>query len=99
MLVEACTALGYDAVTLAAYDADRSPEVGIYDVATCIADECEELRELTAKWPATRWIALAGFPREEDGRCAVAAGATAIVSKPLSIDDLAAALSRVMSRP
>jgi hypothetical protein len=99
MLVEACAALGYDAVELSACNADSSPEVGIYDIAACTDSEFDELRGRTAEWPATRWIALAGFPRDDDYRRVLEAGATAIVSKPLLIDEFAVALARVNSRP
>ena len=99
MLVESCAALSYHAMKLSACNADSSPEVGIYDIAACTNGEFDELRGLTAKWPATRWIAIVGFPRDEDYRRVLEAGATAIVSKPLLIDELAAALARVMSRP
>jgi hypothetical protein len=97
MLVEACAALGYDARRYDVGDtsANEQPAIGIYDAATCEAGMIEELRELAAGSPSTYWLVLANFPRPDDERWLREAGATAVLSKPLVIDELCFALTRL----
>jgi CheY-like chemotaxis protein len=67
----------------------------IYDGARFGDEECAELRRLAAAVRPAPVLALLGFPRIEDQRRAIAAGATAVVSKPLSVDDLYWQLDRL----
>lgn len=97
MLVEACAALGYDARRweVDAASANEQPAIGIYDAATCDAGMIEELHELAVGSPSTYWLVLANFPRPDDERWLREAGATAVLSKPLVIDELCFALTRL----
>jgi hypothetical protein len=50
--------------------------------------EFDAFRKIAASYPQTRRIALMDFPRIEDRRRLLQAGAAAVVSKPLCVEDL-----------
>ena len=50
--------------------------------------ELETLRRIAARYPQTRRIALMDFPRIEDRRRLLAAGAAAVLSKPIGVEEL-----------
>ena len=54
--------------------------------------ELVALRELAARYPQSRPIALMDFPRLEDRRRLLDAGAAAVLSKPLDVEELLARL-------
>jgi hypothetical protein len=54
--------------------------------------EFADLREIAACYPQSRRIALMDFPRVEDRRRLRAGGAAAVLSKPLDVEELLAAL-------
>jgi DNA-binding NarL/FixJ family response regulator len=60
----------------------------IVDVADFSPERCDDLNRLAATLHPTPVIALLAFPRIEDHRRALSAGAAAVVSKPLGVDDL-----------
>ena len=68
----------------------------IFDGCDCRGQELDELAQLVAVLAPAPVIALLDFPRIEDHRCAVSAGAAAVVSKPLHLDDLFWQLDRVL---
>jgi CheY-like chemotaxis protein len=98
MLVEACAALGCHARSYAFGDTwtHEQRTIGIYDAAACDAEMIEEFRELAVNCPAAHWLVLANFPRPEDERRLREAGAAAVLSKPLVIDEFYAALGRLV---
>jgi hypothetical protein len=61
---------------------------GIVDVGDLCEEECKELRDLAASLRPAPVIAILAFPRAEDRRRALSAGAASVLSKPLAIDDL-----------
>ena len=67
----------------------------LFDATDCTGAETEALR-LAAEWyaPAPA-LALMDFPRPEDARRARAAGAAAVLSKPVLIDDLCCEMGRL----
>ncbi len=60
----------------------------IFDYADLNDDELDDLRRLAAAIHPAPVVALMSFPRIEDHRRALAAGAAAVLSKPLILDDL-----------
>jgi hypothetical protein len=50
--------------------------------------EMATLRQLSERYSQARCIALMDFPRIEDRRCLLQAGAAAVLSKPLNVEDL-----------
>jgi hypothetical protein len=50
--------------------------------------EVETLRQIAERYPHARRIAIMDFPRIEDRRRLLQAGAVAVVSKPLNVEDL-----------
>jgi CheY-like chemotaxis protein len=57
--------------------------------------EIETLREIAVRYPQTKWIALMDFPRIEDRRRLLDSGAATVLSKPFSVEDLAAELEQL----
>ena len=60
----------------------------IFDSADLGQDQCGDLNRLVATLHPAPVIALLAFPRVEDHRRALSAGAAAVLSKPLAVDDL-----------
>jgi DNA-binding NarL/FixJ family response regulator len=73
----------------------ESAAAGIFDAGDGDA-EYETLRRLAADLRPAPVIALLGFPRVEDRDRAVAAGAAAVLSKPLLLEDLYWQLDRLL---
>ena len=98
-LGEACRRAGYSTVWLRGNGpyAGSSAVAGIFDAGDGDA-EYETLRRLTADLRPAPVIALLGFPRVEDRDRALAAGATAVLSKPLLLEDLYWQLDRLIPR-
>lgn len=67
----------------------------IFDGSDCRAEEVDELRRLADTLGPAPIIALLDFPRIEDRRRALSAGASTVISKPLQLDDLSWALDQV----
>ena len=67
----------------------------IFDGSDCRGEQLGELQQLAASLAPAPVIALLDFPRIEDYHRAVSAGAAAVVSKPLYVDDLFGELDRV----
>jgi len=68
-----------------------SPEgltAAIFDATDCQGEELQQLRQLTATLSPAPVVVLMDFPRVEDRDRVLAAGAAAVVSKPLLIEDL-----------
>ncbi len=68
----------------------------IFDGCECRGEELDQLRQHAAMFTPAPIIALLDFPRIEDHNRAISAGATAVVSKPLQLDDLFWQLDRVL---
>ena len=60
----------------------------IFDAAELDDAECDELRRFAAAVQPGPVIALLGFPRIDDHRRALSAGAAAVLSKPVAVEDL-----------
>lgn len=68
----------------------------IFDGSDCRGEELRQLEYLAATLRPAPIIALLDFPRIEDCNRAMAAGASAVVSKPLYLDDLFWQLDRLL---
>jgi len=68
----------------------------IFDGSDCRGEELSQLEHLAATFRPAPIVALLDFPRIEDHRRAMAAGAAAVVSKPLQLDELFWQLDRVL---
>jgi CheY-like chemotaxis protein len=62
--------------------------VGVFDGTDLCRDECESLRRFVIALRPAPVIALLSFPRIEDHRRALSAGASVVLSKPVMIEDL-----------
>lgn len=68
----------------------------IFDGSDCRGEELSQLEHLAATLRPAPTIALLDFPRVEDHHRVMAAGAAAVVSKPLQLDDLLWQLDRLL---
>jgi CheY-like chemotaxis protein len=96
-LSSACRANGYSTVRLRPpqYAFIEGATAAVFDAAYLEGDELDQLRRLTETLRDTPIIALSDFPRIEDKRRAIDAGATAVISKPFYLADLYWQLDRV----
>ncbi len=92
-LHDACRALGQKPMRAQAACSERiSADVAIWDCPGALSDHTEELRAWAGcVWPAGVLV-LASFPRWQDAAALLSAGAACLVSKPMRLDELAAAL-------
>jgi hypothetical protein len=93
-LAEACKAIGCATVWLApgrAQQIDGAAAV-IWDGCCENADETDALCELARRLSPAPLAALLSFPRSDDRERLLAAGASAVLAKPLPIEDLYRAL-------
>jgi CheY-like chemotaxis protein len=67
----------------------------IFDATDLQDRECRQLGQLATTVAPAPVVVLTAFPRVEDCRRAVSAGATVVLSKPLAVDDLFGELERV----
>jgi CheY-like chemotaxis protein len=97
-LTAACSRRGYSTVWLRPHRPARVEDVtaAIFDGNECRGEEIESLRELAETVGPVPIVALLDFPRVEDRNRALAAGAAAVLSKPLLIDDLFWQLDRLL---
>ena len=70
----------------------------IFDAADLGAEPCNNLNRLVETLQPAPVIALLAFSRAEDRRQALAAGAAAVLSKPLAVEDLFWELDRARGR-
>ncbi len=96
-LAAACRSCGYATVWL-----PPGQSVGVHGATAAIYDGCElraaeldDLRRLAATLAPTPILAILHFPRPDDHRCALAAGAAAVLAKPLHVDDLLGQLDEI----
>ena len=99
-LAAACRQCGYATVWLRPPGASRVGGAAaiLWDGSDCRGEECEELRRLAAAMAPAPLVALLDFPRIEDFERAEAAGAAAVLSKPLQLADLFWELDRLEVR-
>jgi len=60
----------------------------LFDGTECTEEEASEIGRLAERFAPAPVVALLDFPRVEDRDRARAAGATAVISKPLALEDL-----------
>jgi CheY-like chemotaxis protein len=96
-LAAACARRGYATVWLPAGRAVRveGATAAVFDGDECGDDEAGRLRALAAALGHVPIVALLDFPRLDDCRRARRAGARAVLSKPLSLEDLFWQIDRV----
>jgi hypothetical protein len=97
-LMAACGRSGYGTVWLRPphrTDVERATAV-IFDGSECRGEELDELRRVAAELAPAPLLALMDFPRSEDCDRARAAGAAAVLAKPLCLADLFWQLERVI---
>ena len=99
MLADACRSFGYQAVELSAGLAPNRTllAAGVWDQASLADENFAGLREIAQQYPGIPWIALATFPRTVDRAQAHTCGACEVISKPLLLADLRAALRRALA--
>ena len=99
-LMAACGRSGYGTVWLrppSRSNVERATAI-IFDGSECRGEELDELRRVATELAPAPVVALLDFPRSEDCDRAHAAGAAAVLSKPLCLADLLWQLERVIER-
>ena len=98
-LSAACRSRGF--VTLwqrdSAFARVEGATAGIFDAGDFSDDECESLQRFVSALRPAPVVALLSFPRIEDHRRALSAGASAVLSKPLMVEDLLESLCEMGS--
>ncbi len=89
-LSAACRRRGYSTAWLSPEGPDDPNDAvaAIFDGTDCDDSEAAQLEHLATSLGPTPVVALLDFPRIEDHHRAIAAGAAAVLSKPLLLDDL-----------
>jgi hypothetical protein len=93
-LSAACRGRGFVALSQRelAFARVEGAAAGVFDAGDLSDDESGTLRRFVAALRPAPVVALLSFPRIEDHRRALSAGATAALSKPLMVDDLLVAI-------
>ncbi|MCX7427176.1 MAG: hypothetical protein NTW96_16310 [Planctomycetia bacterium] len=96
-LATACRRQGYSTVWLRPGEPIRVDGVrsAVFDGTDCGPDEVVQIERLSAELRPAAILAILDFPRIEDHDRALAAGAAAVLSKPLLLDDLYWQLDRM----
>jgi len=99
-LAAACAGRGYRSVWLRPHRTVRveGATAAIFDGNECRAEEIEAIERLARSLDQIPIIALLDFPRVDDRNRALAAGARAVLSKPLRIDDLFWQIDRFLAQ-
>jgi hypothetical protein len=99
-LADACRQRGYATVWVRPGESVRpgGARAAIFDGADADAVEADQLRGLAESLEPAPVVALLDFPRIEDQARAVRAGAAAVLSKPLLLEDLFWQLDRLLMR-
>jgi DNA-binding NarL/FixJ family response regulator len=91
-LADACRLRGYTPLRLSAAAAEGAPiaaaDALVFDGTDCAGRELTELSRLAATVRPAPVVVLLDFPRVEDRDRALAAGAAAVLGKPLLLEDL-----------
>lgn len=98
-LAAACNRCGYGTVWLrqpSGAEVQGATAV-IFDGSECQGEELDDLRRLAAELAPAPLVALLDFPRPEDCDRVLAAGAAAVLAKPLHLADLFWQLERVIA--
>jgi len=97
-LSEACRRRGYSTIWLRPGGTIRleGARAAIFDGTDCGRAEVDRLEQMAAALAPAPVVALLDFPRIEDHDRAIAAGAGAVMSKPLLLDDLFWQLNRLL---
>jgi CheY-like chemotaxis protein len=74
---------------------DQDADLLLWDVGDCDATQLSWLRMLAANQPDLGIVLLESFPRAETAALARAAGAVAVLSRPLSLESLSGTVLRV----
>jgi DNA-binding NarL/FixJ family response regulator len=98
-LSAACRSRGFATVWQRTSSAARveGATATIFDASSLHEEEFDDLRRLAAAAHPAPVVALLSFPRVEDRQLALSAGAAAVLSKPLVVDDLFWELDRLAS--
>jgi CheY-like chemotaxis protein len=99
-LASACARRGYTTVWLRPHrpEAVEGATAAVFDAHECRGEELRSLEQLAVALSPIPIVALLDFPRVEDRRRALAAGAAAVLSKPLWIEDLFWQIDRLVDR-
>ena len=99
-LAAACRRCGYATVWRDPRHPARLQDAaaGIYDGAETDAAELDALRQFVQELAPAPVLTLWDFPRIDDSQRAIEAGAAAVLSKPLAVDDLAWRLDEMLAR-
>ena len=98
-LAAACRKRGFTAEWLRPHRAPPSRDTAavMFDAGAWLEDEIDPLAELAAAVDPAPVVVLTEFPRIDEFRRALAAGAKAVCSKPLLIEDLFWHVEQVLS--
>ncbi len=99
-LSEALRRRGFSTVWLRPPHSARASDAtaAVFDSSDCRDPQFSQLEDLATVLRPAPIIALLDFPRAEDRDRALSAGATAVVSKPLHLDDLFWQIDRLLER-
>ena len=100
-LSKSCRRAGYSTLWLRPREVPHvgGAQAAIFDAVDCRGEELHELRRLIAALEPAPTIVLMSFPRVEDRDRVLGAGASALLSKPLLLEDLFWQLDRVQQTP
>lgn len=99
-LHDACLSLGQQPIRVPAACNERiSADAAIWDCPGAPSEHGEELRAWATRVGPAGVLVLASFPRWQDAAVSMAAGAVCLVSKPMRLDELAAALRLARAAP
>jgi len=98
-LSAACRRQGFSTIVQRGPSSDRveGAAAALFDLGRIDAAECEELSRWAESLGSAPVVALASFPRIDDHRRLLSAGAQAVLSKPLTLGDLYAQLESLLS--
>ncbi|MBS0210014.1 MAG: response regulator [Planctomycetes bacterium] len=99
-LVKACVRLGFDVQHRRSTEAAEESNCAavVYDVAFPQSTSMEQIAVCRQSHPAGAFVVLCGFPRTDDVARWQAAGATAVLAKPVRLADLDCALMQKLAQ-
>lgn len=89
-LVATCRSLGWSAVWSSTWGLakTRGIDVVVWDAGLIMPETFDQLQDIRHSFSDVPVVVLTDFPRKDDNRRLTAAGATAVLSKPVSVNDL-----------
>lgn len=101
LLADACRRRGYAPIVVSGPPHEtrlQGAVAAVWEGDDCLDDAVREITQLCSAIAPAPVVALLSFPRVDDVRLAVAAGAAVVMSKPLRVDELLSQLERLSRR-